>query len=541
MPPNPRSESSPATAEDRWAGLPPRDQLLLLGSILTVLYFLGGFISPGFYQQDEAAHYVSMRGFWADPSSVLSAWSKPGYKLLYALPSLGEPLAVQAFNAIVAALTVLITVWAAARLGLKQPLVAGALVAFQPMWAALAWRNYAELPSALCLVLAVGLHAANRRLAAALVFSYLVTLRQELYPLAALYGLWLLWQRQWLAAVSLALFPLLVNAWGWAATGDPLYLAHQLLDAQSAFKDAWVRQGGEHYFVMALPIFGAMALVCLLAYSVMAVRRQVPLLWPVILPIVIYGGLHVLFNVKAFSFGPSTGGNLRYMTVLSPMVAILGLAALNRFPDIDARTRNVLAVVLALFVLIAAVALSYEHNLIRLTEQWSFGVLFTVLGAIGIFWWVQGERALSGAVLVVGLLSIMLTGKRVKLTPEELEVKKAASWAKRERLEQQPLIGTHMVFFYFYGKPAVAVPGWGTRLNDSTLAAAPVGTRILWDSHYSYRPQLKLKGQVDYAWFQQRRNAYAEVRQFIAPDQSFGLVVFEKRAEAPAVQPPARP
>ena len=530
--------SQAAATASIWAGLPPRRQLLLMGGALTLLYVLGSLISPGFYQHDEAGHYSSMRGFWADPSSVLGAWAKPGYKLLYALPALGGPWAVLVFNAAVAALTVLATAWAAARLGLRQPLVAAALVALQPLWAGLAWRNYAELPSALMLVLAVALHAAGRRLAAALVFSYLVTLRQELLPLAGVYGLWLLWQRQWAAALALGLGPLLINLWGWAAKGDPIYLLNELLNAQSAYRDAWVRQGGEHYFVMALPTFGALAMVGLIAYGVLVLRRQVAPLWPVLLPVLVYGGLHVLFNVQSLGFGPSTGGNLRYMTVLSPMVALLAAAALEAVPTLEARARQVLMVVLGLFVAVTAVALSYEHNLVRLTDQWALGPLLTVLLAVAVVLFARGERALIGAALGLGLLGLVLTGKRVKLTAEELEVKKAATWAKRERAEGQPLIATHTLFFYFYGKPAPTVPGWSSRLNDSTLAAAPVGTRILWDSHYSYRPQLKLAGQVDYAWFQQRRGEYAEVRQFIAPDQSFGLIVFEKRG-APAAPAPA--
>lgn len=527
----PASVSNANASTPLVAGL-TRPQVIGAVVVLTLIYFAGSWISPGFYQHDEAGHYSSMRGFWADPSSVLGSWAKPGYKLLYALPALGGPRVVALVNAAVAALTVLVTVLLGQRLGLRMPLLAGALLALQPLWAGLAWRNYAELPSALLLVTAVWLHVSDRRLAAALVFSYLVTLRQELYPVAGVYGLWLLSRRAWLPALSLAVFPLLINAWGWAATGDPLFLLHQLLDTQSAYRDAWVRQGGEHYFVMALPIFGAMALVGGVAYVALAARRQAPWHWALIVPLVVYAGLHVLFNVESLGFGPSTGGNLRYMTVVAPLVAVLAAVALEALTTAPETERRIVLVVLGALVLLTAVALSYEHNLIKLTDTWSAAPLLTVVLAVGVALWLRGSAQLW-AVLAVSLLSLVLTGKRLRLNAEEREVQQVAKWAQRERVEQRPLIATHTLFYYFYGKPAVTVPGWGTRMTDSTLAALPPGALVLWDSHYSYRPKMNVKGQVDYQWFAARPQEYVLLREFVAPDQSFGVLAFEKRAVAP--------
>lgn len=516
-----------------------RTSLLWVGLALTAVYFLAGLASPGFYQHDEAGHYLSMRGFWADPSSVLGAWAKPGYKLLYVLPALGGPVAVQLVNAAVAALTVLLTARIASRLGMKAPWLAAALLAVQPIWFQIAWRTYAELPTALLLTLAVWLHLSERRLLAALAMSYVVTLRQELYPVAAMYGLWLLWRREWVAAVSLAIFPLLLNAWGYAATGDPLFVLHQLLDTQSAYREAYTRQGAEHYFVMATSIFGALSVIGFLLYVLFAAKKRVAWHWPLLIPLGVYFTLHVLFNAESLGFGPSTGGNLRYLTVVAPLLSVLAALALEqlaltRLPE-DRRAAGYLV---GLFVAVAAIFLSYENNMIRLTDTWSFGVLFAALAAAAVALIPMPTRTLVWASLAAGVIAVAFTGTRIKLTAEEKEVQQVVKWVRTERFEQRPLFATHTMFWYFYGKPASAVPGWTPRFNDSTLLAAPPGAIILWDSHYSYRPNVQIKGQVDMKWFQDRPNEFALLRQFVTSDQRFGVLAFERRAPAPATPQP---
>lgn len=76
---------------------------LILTLIAACLYFAFSFVSEGFYQQDEAVHYVSMKRFWFNPNRILSNWEKPGFKLIYALPSLLGVYFVTFFNCLLAA------------------------------------------------------------------------------------------------------------------------------------------------------------------------------------------------------------------------------------------------------------------------------------------------------------------------------------------------------------------------------------------------------------------------------------------------------
>src|SRR5690606_34658065 len=114
-------------------------------------------------------------------------------------------------------------------------------------------------PSALLLALTVLLHYKDRRILAALVFSYTAMIRQEFYPIIALYGAYLLYTRSWRAALALLVFPLVNHVWGWLATGDPLYLITQIVGTSGTYQEAYPRQGFGHYFAMSLTIFGALA------------------------------------------------------------------------------------------------------------------------------------------------------------------------------------------------------------------------------------------------------------------------------------------
>src|SRR5688572_22913396 len=66
----------------RW--LPP-----LLCGLLFVYYFVVSRISTGYYQHDEVGHLMQILGFWRSPLVYLTdPWSRGGYKLLYAIPTL---------------------------------------------------------------------------------------------------------------------------------------------------------------------------------------------------------------------------------------------------------------------------------------------------------------------------------------------------------------------------------------------------------------------------------------------------------------------
>ena len=506
-------------------------RILVLTLFLTLFYYAYSFLSDGFYQHDEAAHFLSMQHFWHEPNSALSNWAKPGYKLLFALPALLGPTAVLLFNCLIAALCCYLAYKVADLAGCREPFYALVLLAFQPFWLQLSFRNYAEPVTALLLLLALYLHYKDRTLFAALALSYITMIRQEFYPIVLLYGLYLLYKKQLLPALALLVFPTANHVWGWIATGDPLYLLHHIVGFGEKLQGAYPRQGFDHYFVMSLTIFGAMALVLFLVYLAQTVLRQQRIHLFILIPLAVYFLAHCVFNLEAIKIGPSTGGNLRYMIVIAPLMAVLGALAADRVPDMSKASRRKLFYMLTPFMLAAAVFLKYKHNNVGLLDEIDYiPVLLTLLVVLSVYLPLRKEHFLA-FVLVGSVLFTLLTVKPLERSDEDIAMEKVVEWARDQTLHELPVLANHSLFYYFYGMSRYDFPEGATTITRQSIESARAGTVILWDSHYSNRPMLN-PDHVHHTYFTERPEQFKQVLPPITTgSRGFLLLVFQKIAE----------
>ena len=527
-----RTSAAPAAEapERAWTLKLTTPQLLGLTLGTAALYFAYSFLSDGFYQHDEAAHFLNMRTFWHDPNAVLGNWAKPGYKLLYALPALFGATAVTLTNCLVAAFCCFFAYRLAEEVGCRSPLFAFALLAVQPFWLQLSFRNYSEPVTALLLLLALLFHHRARRLVAALLLSYATTIRQEFYPLVGLYGLFLLYKKDWIPALALAAFPLLQHVWGWVATGDPLYLVHQVVGFSGDIQDAYARQGFDHYFVTSLVVFGAFAVTFLLVYLGQALfykQRAHPF---ILVPLAVYVLEHAVFNLQAVTIGPSTGGNLRYMLVVAPLVAVLGAIAADRLLAIERRGK--LAWVLAPFAAIVFLFMRFAHNNVVLTDEPDPVPVVTTLAALALVFVPLGRKALFGLLAAGCVVLALLAVRPLPLSSEDLMMQDVVAWSKANEVEERPVLATHPLFYYYYDKARPDFEAGASSLSGQTLDEAPPGTFIVWDSHYSYRPRLR-EHPVNYTDLLEQPERFRLVRDpFVTADRRFGVFVFEKTGEA---------
>lgn len=525
-----QTAAAPPSSDDRWTLSEP--MLLGLTLLVAAAYVAYSFFSDGFYQHDEAAHYLNMRAFWHDPGVILGNWPKPGYKLVFVLPALLGPTALTIANALVAAFTGYLAYKLAEAAGARVPLFAFALLVAQPLWVQLAFRNYSEPISALLLTLAILLHYKDRRWIAALVLSYTIMIRQEFYPLLALYGAWLLWERDWRAALALLVFPVVNHVWGWLATGDPLYLYTQIAGTSGTYQDAYARQGFDHYFVMALTIFGAVALTLLLVYLGQAVLHRKRVHWFILVPLALYFLEHSIFQFEAFPIGPSTGGNLRYLIVIAPLIAVLGGLAAERLPDLKQRSK--LLVVLIPFVLAVLAFLRFAHNNISLTDETDPVPVLTTLLAVGLVFLPLRRKALLATTAAACLAVALLAVRPYERSVEDQVMAQVAAWYEDNDLEERPLLANHTMFYYFYGKNRLGFDAGAEWITGEAVREAAPGTVILWDSHYAYRPRLR-EDQVPHTYFLERPQQFRPLFEpIVTPDRRFGVFAFEKVADAPA-------
>lgn len=501
--------------------------LWMATGILALLYFAYSLKSKGFYQQDEANHFLSMLRFWYDPQAIMGNWAKPGYKILYVLTALGGQKLVVFQNCLFAAFACFFAYKASEKLGAKNPWIAFILLATQPLWISLSFRNYSEFPTAFMLAAGFYFYAQNKMLPAAILAGWICTIRQEFYPIAAAFGVFLLVKKNWISAFTIALLPLCQHFAGVYFTGDPLYLYNQILGASGTLKDAYPRQGFDHYFLTSAVVFGPVALTLFVAFlGQMALQKK--LQHPALLVASLgYFLINCLFNWQEVEIGPATGGNLRYICIISPLIAVGGALALE---EIKAMTDKIkLAYVLIPYLLLVGIFLTYKHNFVTLTEENDSIPLVGALFASVILFLPVNQMVQTSVFGVLCAFMALVSVKAVALSEEDKTCQNVAKWYQQNEaiVKGKPLYNTHIMFYYFMGKVEKQfAPEPIPIVDTATMEKAPVGSIVLWDSHYGYRANYK-RG-VPYEYFQQS-GKYQELSVFQSADNRFATVIMEKK------------
>jgi hypothetical protein len=399
------------------------------------------------------------------------------------------------------------------------------LVALQPLWLNLSFRNYSEIPTAFLLALAYYLHIRKKPLLAMLCVSYICTIRQEFYLVLGVYGLVLLFQKKWVAAFSGAIFPIIQNFYGaYYTQNDYLYLFHQLTDQSGGLAKLWPRQGGEHYFLTAMVIFGPIAVTLALHYMLWGVVRKEKLDLYLVVPVLVFFGFQVLINIKSLDFGPATGGNLRYMLVVSPLVAAMGALGLQQFADGQKKIQALYYLVPLL--LITFIWLNHKSDLLTLLEETDATPSLGVLMACALLFVPANPGVKTTALGVCMALIVLLTVKPLHRTPEETLCKQVAKWyeSNEATYKGHRIYVDHTMFYYYLGRTRYdfePMPFLAT--TPETIAKAQVGDIVLLDSHYAARP-----GRVGQEFYANNPQQWQFLQQNVSEDQRFGILVFQK-------------
>lgn len=526
--------------------------------VLTALAFLGFYFystkSVGYYQDDEIAHFMSMLGFWDNPASIMGNWSKAGYKLLYALPSLLGYKAVVLLNCAISAIGCWLAAKTAQHFNKQAATVAFLLAAMQPVWIEISFRNYADILSGVLLIGSVYLALKEKWLFSALLLSYNILVRQEFLVLLLLFGLYLLIKRKWVPMLSLGVFPLLYALWTLSVHGDFWYMITEAQATSAAYAKEYPKQGFDHYIVMSAVIFGAMQIALLVVGFYQLIKAAITKGWLkskeanvlfVFIPFVVFFGIHCLFNMKSPEIGTATGGNLRYMTAVSPLVGVIGSLSLLWF----ARPTYIeLSFILGLVALYAFASMSYEHEYLKFKvdpesvrdaknqEEFDsmkeyvkdiYPFIFVLVAAALFFIPVKGF-VLSGIIAVLGFVYLNKELHPYELSPENVAIRQFVQKVnKQPDLKERPLYCNHSNIWYYWLTETNSRKEKTGTLDSASIAAAPVGSLFVWDSHYGYRPN-RTPGSVKPEFFTPDKYRLIEPLVITSKDQRFQIAAFEK-------------
>lgn len=497
--------------------------LLALSSAAMLAY---AYVNDGFYQGEEGAHYINMKEFWEEPSKILGNWAKTGWKILFVIPGLLGKKAVMAWSILISMATAWLSFLYLKNRGSRFPLLAIILLLTQTFWFGLSFRPICEPTAAFFLILACLWYRQNKLLWSALAFSYALTIRQEIFIPGFIFGLYLLYNRQIASALALAVFPLLYNIFGWWSTGDPFYLFTNAFKAAD-FANNYLRPGFDHYILMSPLVFGFIGILALSAYFGFAIAGRLKPDWIILIPLLIYWLMECLYSMKAYPVGASTAGNLRYLLVISPLVAVAGSLALDRLFDTPER-KWIWLVWIPVLALMARYC-TFEHNFL---EYASFrphrhylivpALLFAALFLIRF----KSKLHYLLAVSACCILSLIVAHQPLRLAnrDENSTCKQIADWCMKFKYHETRGIYQSMpMFAYFYDRTPSQFPKGLHLITRESVERSPVGSIIIWDSHYAAN-----YGPVNYTYFEDRPDKFLPKLQTYSPDSTVAFIIYER-------------
>jgi len=505
---------------------------IILTVVLVIIYFVYSLYSKGVYQHDEMAHYLSMSSFFDNPNSILSNWSKTGYKLIYVLPSLLGLKFVYFINCIVAAFSVYLTYDILKRYNSQYALLAIVLLGLSPMWFQLSFRNYAEFTCVLMTLLALRSHQREKFIFAALFISYASFIRQELFLVNGLYFLYLCYKKQFVPALLSGTFAIVTQVWGYLVTGNMLYLYDYLFGYMSEISGMYLAPRGlQRIPVLSGVLFGGIISTLFIVYLGASALLKKHLNYIILIPFL---GLYTYYAIGDAKFLTGVPINTRQLVILTPFLTIFAILGIDRFQLLDNNKKKWMLSIIVPYILLVWLYMSKEHNWVALVDEDNYTPLIvSSIAAVILFLPIKlkGKMAIFS---LIGILSLASSFKKFEETEEDKTMKRVAGYYKRvsksgkgDFKATDPVYSSHVLFEYHQEKPHVQF----LPITDESVKGIKKGSVIFWDSHYSYRPKEKGKS-IKESYFTDRSYEYRMLNTFVAKDRRVKVVVFYKYNES---------
>ncbi|MBS4043586.1 MAG: hypothetical protein KGZ59_07200 [Chitinophagaceae bacterium] len=502
-------------------------QALLITLVMALISYIFSFYYTSFYQGEEGAQYMNALSFWHDKNSILGNWPKTGWKIIYAPIVLLGKQAVLIANCLFSAFTGFWAYKLASKIIDKKTALPFILLISQTLWFILSFKFYSEIPTAFFLTLAIYLFYSEKFIGFALCASFVLLLRQEFVFIFPYFAFVLFRKKHWLAFFALGTFPFLYNIWGWQATGDILYALNESRKYAASIKDAYPRQGFDHYLIMSGVIYNLIVLSLVVTYLAQIATKQIKQIeFAIIIPALGFILVHCLFNLQAYPILTSTGGNLRYLLVVSPLMAVLATIAIYNFQKVEKKVN--LLLILIPFIALVAAYMTYTHNWVVMDTESGvrdrIPVLLSII-VIGSLYLIKAQATLIKVISGLCVVSMFIYIQPKELCCDEnYEQKKITEYVIANKLDQKPIIQNLALMDYFYGKNKWDYPaGCISMSGDSTLDQAKVGTIVIWDTHYATK-----YGKVEYKYFEANAAKYKMLKDFKSEDNRFAAVILEK-------------
>ena len=506
--------------------------------VLAIVYSIFSTFSDGFYMHDEPMFYMYAKDFLKDPISAFRGFQRIGYVTFLVLPALGGFTFLNIFNSVLASITVLYSYKIIRKLKGNNSFLIFFLLGLQPLWFMLSFRNYSEFLLAFLLVMTIWNHLNKRYIVSALLLSYAAVSRIEYHSLLGVYFIILIVKKQWIPALLTGTFTVLENLLGFMLTDDLLYLPNQIISYSERMSGSWPKRGFDHYLTMSNIIFGGTTLTLFITYlSSKIIRKEKPvwLITGATLFIILF---NCIINWQSVEIGPGNAGNLRYFMPIAPLVAILGVLAVDDVLKIQ--KKYLLLLFLVPFLIGVGIFQTYGHNFISLLtdgERYWLPLVIMIITSILIVLPLKQKHYIT-SLGILSMVVIMTSARTFNLNPEDSTMEKAGKWytSYLEKNKSNPnalftedsrVACSHILFYHFTDKSTNDFnkkPIIDFKKEDTD--SMEVGDLVVWESHYGYRPKLRATSQP-YDFYDKHPN-YQKIQYYQSKDNRFLIAFFRK-------------
>jgi hypothetical protein len=245
--------------------------------------------------------------------------------------------------------------------------------------------------------------------------------------------------------------------------------------------------------------------------------------------VLIYLFFFIVFLFQCYLVEKGTNpGSWRYILQVSPFISLIALIGFNQLQE--KRVKNFVITSLIGASVIILLFFSKEATGLVITDIPEFSkLLVTLLFAGGILFYailtnVPRMNQLIVFTIIVAIGYTFYSEKPKQQTPENITVNNVAEWYSLNKNNSPEVLYNHSLVL-FYGDIVGGKKKNFKILNLKSLEEAPKGTLVLWDTHYSYRPEYKNDTKLDYL---QNNSNYKLINQFASSDRRFATYIFEK-------------
>lgn len=497
---------------DHAAGAERRGRYIALAACLT-LVGLGvslamASVADGFYQDDDACHYLFARSSWRDVPTMLHWWARPGHNLpMMFAARLGGMFGCRVLSALMTAATAWLA-WCVARRVIGDTpaaAVAPLLVWVQPLVMTLSTTTLTETPAALYLVLGAWLLLRGNTLWAAAAWSLLFVTRLETLALAPLFAgafAWDAWKnsgrsvakamrqpRLWASAALLlwapAAYVLAAAMVDMPPDGDPLLLFSRSYDTQYG-------TGPLHHYPAIWPVAAGFGVLTLAVVGAVRLGRRV---W--FSSAAVFGLLAlqaVLFRFGLFA----TGGYARFMVPAAGLLAVLAAGGLHVLLSNPSRTTVAAAAALTgawlgLSGMVATAHMGLSAVLV-LAAVTPF-VIFALVAASQDRHTARTGRVLAVVlvVLAVGQAAAQVRPPRLSESPMHRLIADAVGAVEDSAHAGNPMLTQHVVAHCLADG---TLPAFSIADSIDKWRRADDGTLFLWESKYCQKDHERQESEL---------------------------------------------